>query len=52
MGAAAGGGAAFTLASGTYNVPAVVNSAVLLGLVTGGFYKVNPTIRIEFLHSS
>ena len=40
MGAAAGGGAAFTIASGNYSVPAVVNSALVLGLFTGAATKV------------
>lgn len=44
---AAGGGAAFTVASGNYSVPAVLNSALLLGLVTGGFYKVRPALQLD-----
>lgn len=37
---AGGGGAAYTLASGNFSVPSVLNTALLLGLVSGGFYKV------------
>eukprot|EP00210_Caulerpa_lentillifera_P004697 g4481.t1 len=48
MGSAAGGGAAFTIASGTYSVPAVMNSALVLGLVTGGFYKLAETFKPQY----
>jgi len=40
MGAAAGGGAAFTIANGNYSVPAIANSALVLGLFTGAITKV------------
>eukprot|EP00210_Caulerpa_lentillifera_P002497 g2394.t1 len=46
--ASAGGGAAFTVASGTYSVPAIVNSALVLGLVTGGFYKVTEKFKPQY----
>lgn len=37
---AGGGGAAYTIASGNFSIPSVANTALLLGLVSGGFYKV------------
>ncbi|GMH35998.1 hypothetical protein BSKO_03866 [Bryopsis sp. KO-2023] len=45
MGSAAGGGAAFTIASGNLSIPAIVNTSLLLGLVSGGFYKLSESFK-------
>ncbi|CAD7704004.1 unnamed protein product [Ostreobium quekettii] len=51
MGSAAGGGAAFTIASGNTGVGAIVNTSLMLGLFTGAFYKFGEMFKSDLQES-
>eukprot|EP00803_Ostreobium_quekettii_P002714 evm.model.scf_361.7 EVM.evm.TU.scf_361.7 scf_361:49026-51241(-) len=51
MGSAAGGGAAFTIASGNAGVGAIVSTSLMLGLFTGAFYKFGEMFKSDHQES-